>query len=86
MFVFWKNKSLKFQANTIIQALPIRVIPEPVAIASSLKYTPTTTFLYGHRHRCSLLCLQMVSEATGGREWYQRVGPQAKDSRFPSWI
>jgi hypothetical protein len=39
MFVFWKNKSLKFQANTIIQALPIRVIPEPVAIASSLKYT-----------------------------------------------
>jgi hypothetical protein len=39
MFMFWKNKSLKFQANAIIQALPIRVISEPVAIASSLKYT-----------------------------------------------
>jgi hypothetical protein len=37
MFGFWKNKNLKFQANTIIQALPIRGIPELVAIASSLK-------------------------------------------------
>ena len=74
--MFLKNKILKFQVNTIIQALPIRVIPEPVTLASSLKYT----FSEGWAKNPNKNRSQVSREK---KPWRASTSPTACSSRSP---